>query len=251
VKTPTAIIAEDEPIIRREIREMLGELWPQLTILAEVGDGVEALACVERSTPDVVFLDIQMPGLNGLEVAQRLSRRAHVVFITAFDKYAVAAFEQGALDYVLKPISAPRMQVAVERLRGRLSETPADLGRIAELLKEIVPAESKYLKWLTVPHGSELRVVAVEEVSYLRADHKYTTVVTPRDSFLMNASLRQMREKLDPQVFWQIHRSVVVNVSAIDRIYRTFRGALEVKLKERSELLPVSAAHAHLFRESR
>ncbi len=250
MSAPTAILAEDEPLIRREIRNLLAQLWPALDVLDEAGDGVAALACIERRMPDVVFLDIQMPGLNGLEVAQRLSKRAHVVFITAFDNYAVAAFEQGALDYLVKPISPERMQLAVVRLRARLSEAPADLGRIAELLKEMVPAEMKYLKWLTVPHGSELRVVAVEEVSYLRADHKYTTVVTPRDSFLMNSSLRQMKDKLDPQVFWQIHRSVIVNVSAIDRIYRTFRGALEIKLKERQELLPVSAAHAHLFRES-
>jgi DNA-binding LytR/AlgR family response regulator len=251
VSAPTAVIAEDEPLIRREIRDTLAELWPSLAILDEVGDGMAALASIESRMPDVVFLDIQMPGLDGLQVAQRLSRRAHVVFITAFDRYAVAAFEQGAIDYVLKPISVPRMQVAVERLRARLGETPADLSRIADLLKQIVPAESKYLKWLTVPQGSELRVVAVEEVSYLRADHKYTTVVTPRDSFLLNSSLRQMKDKLDPQVFWQIHRSVIVNVGAIDRIYRTFRGALEIKLKERQELLPVSAAHARLFRESR
>jgi DNA-binding LytR/AlgR family response regulator len=251
VSAPTAVIAEDEPLIRREIRDTLAELWPSLAIQDEVGDGMAALASIESRMPDVVFLDIQMPGLDGLQVAQRLSRRAHVVFITAFDRYAVAAFEQGAIDYVLKPISVPRMQVAVERLRARLGETPADLSRIADLLKQIVPAESKYLKWLTVPQGSELRVVAVEEVSYLRADHKYTTVVTPRDSFLLNSSLRQMKDKLDPQVFWQIHRSVIVNVGAIDRIYRTFRGALEIKLKERQELLPVSAAHARLFRESR
>jgi DNA-binding LytR/AlgR family response regulator len=251
VSAPTAVIAEDEPLIRREIRDTLAELWPSLAILDEVGDGMAALASIESRMPDVVFLDIQMPGLDGLQVAQRLSRRAHVVFITAFDRYAVAAFEQGAIDYVLKPISVPRMQVAVERLRARLGETPADLSRIADLLKQIVPAESKYLKWLTVPQGSELRVVAVEEVSYLRADHKYTTVVTPRDSFLLNSSLRQMKDKLDPRVFWQIHRSVIVNVGAIDRIYRTFRGALEIKLKERQELLPVSAAHARLFRESR
>jgi DNA-binding LytR/AlgR family response regulator len=251
VSAATAIIAEDEPLIRREIRNVLGELWPQLTILDEAADGVAALASIERRMPDVVFLDIQMPGLNGLEVAQRLSGRAHVVFITAFDRYAVSAFEQGALDYVLKPISSARMQVAVDRLRSRLAEPPADLGRIADLLRQIVPAESRYLKWLTVPQGAELRVVAVEEVSYLRADHKYTTVVTPRDSFLLNSSLRQMKEKLDPEVFWQIHRSVIVNVSAIDRIYRTFRGALEIKLKERQELLPVSAAHVHLFREAR
>jgi DNA-binding LytR/AlgR family response regulator len=250
MNAPGAVIAEDEPLIRQEIREMLGQLWPELTILAEVGDGGEALAALERLHPDVFFLDIQMPGVGGLEVAQRLNGRAHVVFVTAFDRYAVAAFEQGALDYVLKPISLPRMQLAIERLRSRLFEPPADLHRIAELLKELAPPESKYVKWLTVPHGAELRVVAAAEICYLRADQKYTTLVTSHGSFLLTSSLRQMKERLDPQVFWQIHRSIVVNVAAIDRIYRTFRGALEVKVKGRDELLPVSAAHAHLFRES-
>lgn len=251
MSAPGAVIAEDEPLLRREIRDTLAQLWPELSVLAEVGDGVEALAAVERFRPHVFFLDIQMPGLSGLEVAQRLNGRAHVVFITAFDRYAVAAFEQGALDYVLKPISVARMQLTVERLRSRLSEPPADLNHIAELLKELAPAQSKYLKWLTVPHGSELRVVAVAEISYLRADTKYTAVVTPHGSFLMHSSLRQMRELLDPQLFWQIHRSVVVNVGAIDTIFRSFRGTLEVKLKGRDELLPVSAAHVHRFRELR
>jgi DNA-binding LytR/AlgR family response regulator len=248
---PSAVIAEDEPLVRREIRDTLAALWPELTVLAEVGDGLEAVAALERFHPHVFFLDIQMPGLNGLEVAQRLHGRAHVVFITAFDQYAISAFEQGALDYLLKPISAARMRVAVDRLRPRVCEPPADLHRIAELLKELAPTESKYLKWLTVPHGGELRVIAVAEISYLRADQKYTTVVTPQGAFLLSSSLRQMKEKLDPQVFWQIHRAVVVNVGAIDRIYRSFRGALEVRVKGREELLPVSAAHAHLFRESR
>lgn len=250
MKPTTAVIAEDEPLVRRELRHTLGELWPQLSIAAEAADGMEVLSAVARFSPDVLFLDIQMPGLNGLEVAQRLNGKAHIVFVTAFDQYAVAAFEQGALDYVLKPISTLRMQLTIERLRARLSEPPADLTRIADLLKDMVPTESRYLKWLTVPVGQELRVVAVGEISYLRADNKYTTVVTPFGSFLMSSSLRQMKEKLDPQVFWQIHRSVVVNVGAIDRIYRSFRGSLEVKLKDRGELLPVSAAHAHLFRES-
>lgn len=251
MKTPTAIIAEDEPLVRQELRETLAGLWPDLAVVAEVGDGTEALATAERLRPDVFFLDIQMPGLNGLEVAERLNGRAHVVFVTAFDRYAVAAFEQGAVDYVLKPISAPRVRVTLERLRTRLLEPPADLNRISELLRQFAPAESKYLKWLTVPHGAELRVLAVAEISYLRADSKYTTVVTPQSTFLLTTPLRQMKEKLDPQLFWQIHRSVVVNVGAIDRIYRSFRGRLEVKLRDRNELLPVSAPHAHLFRESR
>jgi len=246
----SAVIAEDEPLVRAEIRDTLGELWPELVIRAEVGDGVAAIAALERFAPNVFFLDIQMPGLNGLEVAQRLSGKAHVVFISAFDQYAIAAFEQGALDYVLKPLSVPRMKVTVQRLQARLRDPPADLSEIAELLKRLAPSEAPYLKWLTVPHGGELRVIAVTEICYLRADNKYTTLATPHGTFLMTATLKQMKDKLDPQLFWQIHRSVVVNVGAIDTIYRTFRGALEVKLKTRTELLPVSAAYAHLFRDS-
>lgn len=246
----SAIIAEDEPLVRTEIRDMLSALWPELVICAEVGDGVAAIAALERFAPNIFFLDIQMPGLNGLEVAQRLSGKAHVVFISAFDQYAIAAFEHGALDYVLKPLSVSRMKVTVERLQARLSDPPADLSEIAQLLKNLAPPESRYLKWLTVPHGGELRVIAVTEICYLQADNKYTTLATPQGTFLITVTLKQMKEKLDPQLFWQIHRSVVVNVGAIDTIYRTFRGGLEVKLKERGELLPVSAAYAHLFRDS-
>ncbi len=251
MNAPSAVLAEDEPLIRGEIRDALRALWPELNVVAEAGDGLEALAAVERCAPNVVFLDIQMPGLNGLEVAQRLGGRAHVVFISAFDQYAVDAFEQGALDYVLKPLSLPRMQRTVERLRARLTQPPTDLTCIAELLREVVPTESRYLKWLTVPHGGELRVIAVGEICYLQADRKYTTLATAQASFLLGASLGQMKEKLDPQMFWQVHRGVIVNVGAIDTIYRSFRGRLEVKLKGRGELLPVSAAYAHLFRESR
>lgn len=247
---PRAVLAEDEPLVRQEIRELLGRLWPELEILCEACDGHEAAAALERYTPEVFFLDIQMPGLNGLEVAQRVGGRAHVVFISAYDQHAVAAFEQGALDYVLKPVSVPRLQRTIERLRARLSSAPADLSRFTALLRAAVPPESQYLRWLTVPHGAELRVIAASEICYLRADNKYTTLATAHGTFLMTSSLRQMRDKLDPQMFWQIHRSVVVNVGAIDVIYRTFRGALEVKLKGRSELLPVSAAHAHRFRDS-
>ena len=250
MKALTAVIAEDEPLLRAEIRTTLTELWPELAICAEAADGLQAMEALEQFHPDILFLDIQMPGRNGLEVARYASGKAHVVFITAYDAYAVQAFEEGALDYVLKPISPERMSLTIQRLKQRLREPPADLSNLADLLKTIVKAEPNYLKWLTVPHASELRVVAVSEILFLQADNKYTTIATRASTFLLTSSLKEMLSKLDPAVFWQIHRSTVVNISAIDTIYRTFRGALEIKLKDRSELLAVSAAHAHLFKHA-
>jgi DNA-binding LytR/AlgR family response regulator len=248
MKAVLAMIAEDEPLLRQELRRLLEELWPELDIRAEVGDGVRALAALQDFAPAVLFLDIQMPGCSGLEVARQVSGKAHVVFITAYDAYAVQAFEAGALDYVLKPISRERLQVTVARLRQRLHEPPADLTQLGELLRTIIKPEPRYIQWLTVPHASELRVVAVSEILYLQADNKYTTVATRSFTFLLNSSLKEMQRKLDPQIFWQIHRGTIVNISAIDTIHRSFRGSMEVKLKDRKELLPVSAAHAHRFR---
>ena len=250
MKALTAVIAEDEPLLRQEIRSTLTEVWPELTLCAEAADGLQAIEALETFKPEILFLDIQMPGRNGLEVARHASGKAHVVFITAYDAYAVQAFEEGALDYVLKPISAERLKSTVERLKVRLREPPADLSHLADLLKTMIKPEVQYLKWLTVPHASELRVVAVSEILYLKADNKYTTIATRSSTFLLTSSLKEMQTKLDPAVFWQIHRSTVVNISAIDTIYRSFRGALEIKLKDRSELLPVSAAHAHLFKHA-
>jgi DNA-binding LytR/AlgR family response regulator len=247
---PVAIIAEDEPLLRAEIRETLHLLWPDLRICAEAADGQQAVEALEQFGPNILFLDIHMPGLNGIEVARHASGKAHVVFITAYDTYAIDAFKDGALDYIVKPISAERMKVTVERIQSRLREPPADLTGLVDMLKSAVGGESGYLKWLTVPHGTELRVLAVSEITYLRADNKYTTVNTRSSSFLLNSSLKEMQSKLDPNVFWQIHRGIVVNVSAIDTIYRSFRGTLELKLKDRTELLPVSSSHAHLFRHA-
>jgi len=242
------MIAEDEPLLRKELRRSLEELWPELDICAEVSDGVEAIAALEKFTPAVLFLDIQMPGRSGLEVARHVSGKAHVVFITAYDAYALQAFEAGALDYVLKPISLERLKVTLTRLRQRMHEIPADLTKLADLLKTVVKPEANYLQWLTVPHGAELRVVATAEILFLQADNKYTTIATRSSTFLLNSSLKEMQRKLDPEIFWQIHRGTVVNVSAIDTIHRSFRGSMEVKLKDRKELLPVSATHAHLFK---
>ncbi len=248
MKTPTAIIAEDEPLLRAEIREALRTLWPELTVGAEAANGFEAIKAADRLAPDIVFLDIQMPGISGLEVAAHVSGRAHVVFISAFDQHALAAFERGAVDYILKPMSISRLRITVERLQARLHNAPMDIQALVAMLKNGGRTEPQYLKWLSVPHGSELRIVTATEVCYLRADNKYTTLATRTGTYLLNSTLKQMKEKLDPAAFWQIHRSIIVNVSAIDAIHRSFRGTLEVKLKGRSEILPVSSAHAHLFK---
>jgi len=244
----TALIAEDEPLLRAELRELLGRLWPELVICAEAEDGFQALRALQRYSPQILFLDIQMPEMSGLEVAQEASGRAHVVFITAFDRYAVEAFERGAVDYLLKPLTVDRLAKAVERVKERLSSPPPNLDGITDLLRNLAPRAPQYIKWLTVPRGQELRLVTTEEICYLRAEDKYTTLCTPEAEYLLNSTLKQMREKLDPEFFWQIHRSFVVNLAAIEAVHRSFRGALEVKLKRRAELLPVSAAHSHLFR---
>jgi DNA-binding LytR/AlgR family response regulator len=244
----SALIAEDEPLLRAELGDMLAELWPELRICAAVGDGAAAVRALEEFTPEILFLDIQMPGLNGLEIAQQASGRAHVVFVTAFSDYAIAAFEHGALDYVVKPVSLARLVKTVARLKERLRSAPADLSRLPQLLEQVGANESRYLKWITVPRGRELRIVTTDEICYLRAQSKYTSVYTADAEYLLTSTLKTMREKLDPRSFWPIHRSFIVNVGAIETVHRSMRGSFEVQLKKRRERLPVSAAHAHAFK---
>lgn len=245
----TAVIAEDEPLLRAELKEALGKLWPELTVVAEAGDGAEAILAMQRHAPAILFLDIQMPGVSGLEIAEQASGRAHVVFVTAYSEHAAAAFERGAIDYIVKPISMARLAKTVARLRQRLRSAPAELHGLLDLLKAAVPDEQRYLRWLTVPHGRELRVVTTDEICYLRAASKYTSVFTANAEYLLTNTLKAMREKLDPHAFWQIHRSFVVNVREIQTIHRSLQGSFEVQLRQRRELLPVSAAHAHLFKQ--
>jgi DNA-binding LytR/AlgR family response regulator len=248
VNGPSAVIAEDEPLVGAELRRLLVKLWPELIIQAEVADGLAAVAALERHHPDVLFLDIEMPGLNGLEVARRVNGHTKVVFISAFDQYAVAAFEKGAIDYVLKPVSADRLGTTVARLREQLSRPAVTLDAAIAMIRQLAKRENEHLKWLTVPRGDELQVISAAEILYFRSDHKYTEVVTRSDKFLITASLKYMRDHLDSEIFWQIHRRVIINVMAIETVHRTFRGALEVKVRGRSELLPVSSAYTHRFK---
>jgi len=243
---PTALIAEDESLLADELREELGRLWPELEICAVAHDGHQALRAIEQHRPQVLFLDVQMPGANGIEVARITGSQAHVVFITAFDQYAVQAFEEGAADYLLKPLDPARLARALRRVKERLSQPPADLSRLLEQLHHR-PATDP-LRWITVLKGREISLITIDDVCYFRADSKYVAVVTADSEALITTPLQDLVARLDPNVFWRIHRGTVVNVNAVHSVRRTIAGHLELRLKQRSETLRVSAAHAHMFK---
>lgn len=246
---PTALIAEDEPQLRSELREALASAWPELRICTEAADGDTALRAVQQFAPDILFLDIRMPGINGLEVARHASGRSHIVFITAYDEFAVAAFEQGAVDYVMKPFSAERLATAVARVKQRLHEPPADLDGILRVLLQKLGRDREHLRWISASHGRELRLVAVEEVLYFKADCKYTLMVTRDGEFLIRKPIRELLAELDPNQFWQIHRSTLVNVTAIANVQHGLDGHLRLRVGQRHELLTVSRPFARRFRQ--
>jgi DNA-binding LytR/AlgR family response regulator len=245
----TALIAEDEPLLREDLAEALGKLWPELRIVGLAADGVEALRLLAHHQPTVLFLDIQMPGLSGLDVAKQAGARSHIVFVTAYDQYAIAAFDQGAVDYVMKPISLPRVATAVQRLKDRVGNPPADLSQLLEGLSRQKGEAKNYLRWVNASVGATIKLITVEEICYFKADTKYTMVVTPGSESLIRKPIKELTDELDPSLFWQIHRSTLVNVNAIAGVTRDLRGHLQVKLKQRAESLPVSESYTHLFRQ--
>jgi DNA-binding LytR/AlgR family response regulator len=249
MSAPTAIIAEDEPVLRAQLRDLLGTVWPELKIVATAEDGLQAIKALQCHAPDVLFLDIQMPGLTGLDVARAASNRHHVVFVTAYNQYAVAAFEEGAVDYVMKPLEAGRLATACERVKSRLSTTPANLENLLRVLAKMSAPKHSYLRWINASMGTDVKLITVDEVSYFRSDTKYTRVVTVDGESLIRTSLKDLLDGLDPSLFWQIHRSTIVNVNAIAAVSRDLAGHLVVKLKNRKETLPVSQPFAHLFRQ--
>ena len=243
-----AVIAEDEPVLRAELRDTLLRLWPELVISAEAEDGVEALQALSEHAPDVLFLDIQMPGLSGLDVARQASGKCHVAFVTAYDKYAVAAFEQGAVDYVMKPFTAARLATTIARLKEKIASPPANLEGLLRNLAESAGLRKEYLRWITASQGNDLRLITVDEVVYFQADNKYTLVVTPHQESVIRRPIKELTQNLDPAQFWQIHRGTVINVTAIAGVQRDIGGHLRLKLKERKETLPVSDPYLHLFK---
>jgi DNA-binding LytR/AlgR family response regulator len=248
----TALIADDEPLLRDELRDALQELWPELEIVAEVGDGLSALQEVQSKNPHIAFLDIKMPRMTGLEVAEQIAPNANtlIVFVTAFDDHAIEAFDKGAIDYVMKPIRLARMAKMIERLKHRMSLTNderrnIDVRKVAKSLSE---ANTSYLKFLQASVGKKLRFIMVEEILYVQSDNKYTRLVTAQADAFIRKPLKELMGELDPDLFWQIHRGTLVNIRAIDSVVREEIEKMSVILKGSAEKLEVSRAHQSQFK---
>jgi DNA-binding LytR/AlgR family response regulator len=248
--TVTAVIADDEPLLRAQLRTRLTRLWPELEIVHEMENGRDVATVLEEHDPQLFFLDIHMPGVNGLEAARAIGGRAHVVFVTAYDQYAVEAFEQGAIDYVLKPFNEQRLGVTVERLKERLAAKPASMDVLVEQLAGRLGVKPEgHLRWIKASVGSNVRLIAVEEVLFFQSDEKYTRVVTLEAESLIRKPIKELLEELDPAKFWQIHRATIVNVDYIASVRRGLKDQAEIALRDHRETLIVSRAFTHLFKQ--
>ena len=248
--SPIAIIAEDEAPQREELARLLGELWPELQIIAKCEDGLEALEAIHSASPHIAFLDIRMPGASGIEVARVASGKVHIVFVTAYDEYAVSAFDAGAADYLLKPITPERLTQCIERLRSRITSTaPSDLTKLVEALTTQMRArDTRSLKWVTASIGDTVKMFPIDEVLFFQAQDKYVRVVTSADEAVIRTPLKELVKQLDTEIFWQIHRSVIVRATAIDRVQKDGLGHLHARIKNHPDTLPVSAAYQQRFR---
>jgi DNA-binding LytR/AlgR family response regulator len=256
-RNPTALIADDEPLLRKALTRLLVQAWPELDVVAQARNGREAVEQFEARRPDICFLDVQMPGLSGVEAARHIGRRAHLVFVTAFDQYAVQAFEHGALDYLVKPVEPARLADTVMRLRERLltAQPALDAGALIEQLaarlrKDSAPAA---LRWIRASVGQTVRMIAVDDIDFLRSDEKYTRIAwrdegKPAEA-LIRTPMKELVAQLNAGQFAQVHRSVVVNLRAIDHVTRGENETAQIQLKGRSDVLPVSRNYLHLFRQ--
>lgn len=249
---PRALIADDEAHLAHYLRDRLRALWPELDIAGIAKNGPEAAAMIERLQPDLAFLDIRMPGMSGLEVAQGIEGSTRVVFVTAYDEYAIQAFEREAVDYLLKPVTDERLAKCIERLKRLLAsaaDTPPLAGLLRTLMQGAAPAPPRPLRWLRASRGDTTYQVDVAEVLYFQADDKYTCVVTREGEHLIRIALADLVRELDPERFWQVHRSTVINVEQVHATRREESGRLFVQMKGHARELPVSRAYAHLFRQ--
>ncbi|HEX9390513.1 MAG TPA: LytTR family DNA-binding domain-containing protein [Usitatibacteraceae bacterium] len=248
---PRAIIADDEPHLAQFLKDRLAALWPELEVIAIAANGPEALRLIDDHVPDMVFLDIRMPGLTGLEVAGRIDAKTRIVFVTAFDQYAVDAFEREAVDYLLKPVSDERLQKTIARLKDKTAgaELPQDVSALMKTLARVLPsAKAAYLRWIRAAVGELTRQIPIEEVLYFQAQDKYVSVYTREGEALIRTPLAELQVQLNPDEFWQIHRSTIVNVNRIVATRRDLMGHTLVKLTNVKAELPVSRGYAHLFK---
>ncbi len=255
--TPTALIADDEPLLREHLAQHLQQLWPELQIVAQARNGREAIELFDDHAPTVVFLDVQMPGLNGIEAARAIARRAQIVFVTAYDRYALQAFDHGAIDYLVKPFDAARLADTVQRLRARIA-LPAGAAAdnaLSPLLEQLAAqlrqqaGPRKHLQWIRASVGNSVRLIPVDEVVYLRSDEKYTLVVWAGGEALIRKTIRELADELDPDRFAQIHRSVIVALHHVAQVVRGVNDTADVQLRGRPELLPVSRSYMQVFRQ--
>jgi DNA-binding LytR/AlgR family response regulator len=246
-----AVIADDEAPLRQFLVERLAEVWPELVICGQAKNGQEALDLIERHKPQIAFLDIKMPGLTGMEVAAKIAGACRIVFVTAYDEYAVEAFEKEAVDYLLKPVSRERLERTVKRLKEDLEKGKAfSAGILHRLMVHLSGEEAaQRLQYLRVQHGESVRLIHADEVIYFKAEDKYTTVITKEGESLIRKPIKELAEELDSEKFWQIHRGTIVNVRSIARVSRSLTGKGVVKLKDRSETLTVSNRYMHLFKQ--
>jgi DNA-binding LytR/AlgR family response regulator len=251
METTKAIIADDETPLREHLRVLLAQLWPALQIVGMADNGAEALALMREHEPQVAFLDIKMPLLSGLEVAAAAGDSCHVVFVTAHDEYAVDAFEHAALDYLLKPVEAPRLAETVLRLQKRIEDRLSPAREWGPLVQQLAGERSAtgYLRWLRASRRDATYLIPAEDVCYFKSEDKYTTVVTRDDKFLIRKSVAALETELDPEKFWRVHRSLIVNLASIAVARKTLNGGCTLQLKDRDELLPVSRQYAHRFRQ--
>ena len=246
---PTALIAEDEPLMRERLKEKLAEAWPELEVVAEAADGDEALALFDVHRPRVAFLDIRMPGRTGLDVAAAIGGECHVVFVTAYDQYAIAAFDAGAVDYLLKPVEAERLAQAVARVKTKLASAPPDLSQVVAALRAHAAAAPARLRWIKAAVGKQVKLIPVDEVVYFQSDTKYTRVVLAQSEALIRTPLKDLVAELDPERFWQIHRSTIVNVAQLAGVLREDAERQFALFKSRPEKLPISRQFTHLFKQ--
>jgi len=250
---PTAVVVDDERLMREQIIGRLKDAWPELLIVGEAGNGREAMAIVQALAPDVVFLDINMPEMDGVKVAQAIAGRAHIVFVTAYDQYAIRAFDHGAVDYLLKPVEPERVALTCRRLRERLQQKPDPIDALLEQLSKRLGSDGakprEYLRWVQASVGTHLRMIPTGDILFFRAEDKYTRVQTEGYEALIRKPIRELIDELDPNEFWQIHRATVVRVDAIAQVSRNYRGNQVVHLKGRDEKLDVSRSFGHLFKQ--